>query len=88
MLIYRFVIYKFELRLPFFLQRCSSQGISLFLTSICANDHWGRRTATQGLGQYLGGLGVGGVAAEDHVLHAIDYDFRTLLAEVLFQLSQ
>ena len=44
--------------------------------------------AAQGLGQHLGGLAVGGEAAEDGVLAVIRQDLRPLLAIVLLQLGQ
>ena len=42
----------------------------------------------QCFGQYLGGLAVGGEAAEDGVLAVIRQDLRPLLAVVLLQLGQ
>ena len=44
--------------------------------------------AAQGLGQHLGGLRVGGEAAEDGILRIVDNNLRALLAVVLLQLCQ
>lgn len=59
------------------------QGLGLVLSSADAAGE--DCPAPQGLGQYLGGLGVGGEAAGDRILHIAGDSLRALLAVVLFQ---